>query len=131
MRLMLRLRPQTPDEKLAFQAVQDAYKQGVNFFDVAPFYGAGSAERVRCNMYMLATIFCPLSRCQCILSLHVPCEAIRARPSQTDTLLTARPLSCAQLLGRCIADLPREDLFICTKVGAIDSCPATPSCCGI
>ena len=37
---------QTPDEKLALQAVHDAYQHGVNFFDVAPFYGAGSAERV-------------------------------------------------------------------------------------
>ena len=26
---------------------------------------------------------------------------------------------CAQLLGRCIADLPREDLFICTKVDGL------------
>ena len=37
---------QTPDEKAAFQAVQDAFKQGVNFFDVAPFYAAGKAEEV-------------------------------------------------------------------------------------
>lgn len=38
---------QTPDEKAAFQAVQDAFKQGVNFFDVAPFYAAGKAEEVK------------------------------------------------------------------------------------
>ena len=44
---------QTPDEKLAFQAVQDAYKQGINFFDIAPFYGAGSAERVRRDVHVL------------------------------------------------------------------------------
>jgi len=37
---------QTPDESAAFQAVQDAFKQGVNFFDVAPFYAAGKAEEV-------------------------------------------------------------------------------------
>lgn len=56
----------TPDEGAAFQAVQDAFKQGVNFFDVAPFYAAGKAE---------------------------------------------------ELLGRCIKDLPREEIFVATKVG--------------
>jgi len=38
------------------QAVQDAYKQGVNFFDIAPFYGAGSAERVRCSLRLPSTV---------------------------------------------------------------------------
>ena len=37
---------QTPDEKAAFDAVQLAFKQGINFFDVAPFYAAGKAEEV-------------------------------------------------------------------------------------
>ena len=40
---------QTPDEKAAFAAVQDAFKEGVNFFDVAPFYAAGKAEEARQN----------------------------------------------------------------------------------
>jgi L-galactose dehydrogenase len=56
----------TPDEAAAFEAVQEAFKQGVNFFDVAPFYAAGDAEK---------------------------------------------------LLGRCIKDLPREEVFVATKVG--------------
>lgn len=44
---------QTPDEKAAFQAVQDAFKQGVNFFDVAPFYAAGKAEEVSMTWFAL------------------------------------------------------------------------------
>ena len=37
---------QTPDEKEALAAIKEAYDLGVNFWDTAPFYGAGSAERV-------------------------------------------------------------------------------------
>lgn len=37
---------QSPDEKAAFAAVQEAFKNGVNFFDVAPFYASGDAEKV-------------------------------------------------------------------------------------
>ena len=29
------------------KAVDEAFKSGVNFFDVAPFYASGDAERVR------------------------------------------------------------------------------------
>ena len=37
---------QSPDEEAAFAAVQEAFKNGVNFFDVAPFYASGDAEKV-------------------------------------------------------------------------------------
>ena len=37
---------QSPDETAALAAVQEAFKSGVNFFDVAPFYASGGAERV-------------------------------------------------------------------------------------
>lgn len=39
-------RGQTPDEKEALAAIKEAYDLGINFWDVAPFYGGGSAERV-------------------------------------------------------------------------------------
>ena len=38
---------QTPDEKEALAAIKEAYELGINFWDTAPFYGSGSAERVR------------------------------------------------------------------------------------
>lgn len=38
---------QSPDETKAVAAVQEAFKSGVNFFDIAPFYASGDAERVR------------------------------------------------------------------------------------
>ena len=48
-------------------------------------------------------------------------------------LTTNTNTACAQLLGRCIQNLPREDLFICTKVG--DFCtllpPQTWQMCGL
>ena len=37
---------QSPDEDAAMKAVDEAFKRGVNFFDVAPFYASGDAERV-------------------------------------------------------------------------------------
>ena len=38
---------QTPDEDAALKAIKLAFDNGVNFFDVAPFYAAGKAEEVR------------------------------------------------------------------------------------
>ena len=38
---------QTPDEEEALTAIKEAYELGINFWDTAPFYGSGSAERVR------------------------------------------------------------------------------------
>jgi aryl-alcohol dehydrogenase-like predicted oxidoreductase len=38
---------QTPDEDAALKAIKLAFDNGVNFFDVAPFYAAGNAEEVR------------------------------------------------------------------------------------
>ena len=50
---------QTPDEAAAFQAVHDAFKQGINFFDVAPFYAAGKAEEVSSgNLWNFLTEYC-------------------------------------------------------------------------
>lgn len=37
---------QSPDDKKAMAAIKLAFDNGVNFFDVAPFYGAGDAERL-------------------------------------------------------------------------------------
>ena len=34
------------------KAVDEAFKSGVNFFDVAPFYASGDAERVRTRFSM-------------------------------------------------------------------------------
>lgn len=56
----------SPDETKAIAAIKKAFDYGVNFFDVAPFYGAGDAER---------------------------------------------------LLGRGLQQLPREEIFVCSKVG--------------
>ncbi|KAK9819654.1 hypothetical protein WJX72_000807 [[Myrmecia] bisecta] len=36
----------SPNEDAAIAAVQEAFRQGVNFFDVAPFYAAGDAEKL-------------------------------------------------------------------------------------
>lgn len=36
----------TPDEDAAMKAIKLAFDNGVNFFDVAPFYAAGKAEEV-------------------------------------------------------------------------------------
>ena len=41
----------------------EAFNKGINFYDTAPFYGAGSAERVR-----IAFTF-PASQLQCLLRL--------------------------------------------------------------
>ena len=38
---------QTPDEDAGLAAIVEAFKKGINFYDTAPFYGGGSAERVR------------------------------------------------------------------------------------
>ena len=35
------------------KAVDEAFKSGVNFFDVAPFYASGDAERVCKPVYIL------------------------------------------------------------------------------
>eukprot|EP00208_Stichococcus_sp_RCC1054_P002897 CAMPEP_0206140554 /NCGR_PEP_ID=MMETSP1473-20131121/9751_1 /ASSEMBLY_ACC=CAM_ASM_001109 /TAXON_ID=1461547 /ORGANISM="Stichococcus sp, Strain RCC1054" /LENGTH=330 /DNA_ID=CAMNT_0053534731 /DNA_START=120 /DNA_END=1112 /DNA_ORIENTATION=+ len=56
----------SPDDKKAMAAIKLAFDNGVNFFDVAPFYGAGDAER---------------------------------------------------LLGRGLQQLPRDQIFVGTKVG--------------
>ncbi|KAK9917757.1 hypothetical protein WJX75_007874 [Coccomyxa subellipsoidea] len=36
----------TPNEDAGITAVKEAYRLGINFFDTAPFYGSGSAERL-------------------------------------------------------------------------------------
>lgn len=56
----------TPDEDAALKAIKLAFDNGVNFFDVAPFYAAGKAE---------------------------------------------------ELLGRGLAQLPRDQIIVATKVG--------------
>ena len=38
---------QTPDEDAGIAAVKEAIELGITFFDTAPFYGSGSAERVQ------------------------------------------------------------------------------------
>ena len=57
------LTTQSPDEDAAMKAVDEAFKRGVNFFDVAPFYASGDAERV-CND---ARICCRIDVCFRIL----------------------------------------------------------------
>ena len=37
---------QTPDEEAGLAAIVEAFNKGINFYDTAPFYGRGSAERV-------------------------------------------------------------------------------------
>ncbi len=37
---------QTPDEEAGLAAIVEAFNKGINFYDTAPFYGGGSAERV-------------------------------------------------------------------------------------
>ena len=50
---------QTPDEKEALAAIKEAYELGINFWDTAPFYGAGSAERVRpCRLAAASDCVC-------------------------------------------------------------------------
>ncbi len=46
---------QSPDEAAAMKAVDAAFKSGVNFFDVAPFYASGDAERVCINLHTSVT----------------------------------------------------------------------------
>ena len=41
------VKPQTADEDAGVEAIKEAVKLGINFFDTAPFYGSGSAEKVR------------------------------------------------------------------------------------
>lgn len=36
----------SPNQDQAIQAVAEAFKAGINFFDVAPFYGGGDAEKL-------------------------------------------------------------------------------------
>ena len=88
---------QTPDEDAGIAAVKEAIELGINFFDTAPFYGSGSAERVR---------HCP--------ALSVAMHATLLPRMQP-------PSTCAhcalQLLGRALKDFPRDQYLICTKVG--------------
>lgn len=44
---------QAVNEEAATKAVHEAFKHGINFFDIAPFYGAGDAENVHgCRMQL-------------------------------------------------------------------------------
>ncbi|CAL5223727.1 g6284 [Coccomyxa viridis] len=36
----------TPDEEAGLAAIVEAFNKGINFYDTAPFYGGGSAERL-------------------------------------------------------------------------------------
>ena len=51
---------QSPDEDAAMKAVDEAFKRGVNFFDVAPFYASGDAERVRDFINLMSFFHCCL-----------------------------------------------------------------------
>jgi hypothetical protein len=37
---------QTPNEEAGLAAIVEAFRKGINFYDTAPFYGGGSAEKV-------------------------------------------------------------------------------------
>lgn len=39
------------------KAVDEAFKSGVNFFDVAPFYASGDAERVSKRDYAVHILY--------------------------------------------------------------------------
>ena len=91
---------QSPDEEAAFAAVQEAFKNGVNFFDVAPFYASGDAEKVwQCFIAMTYA-----NTNSNMVSWFCWCENSSA-------------VACLQLLGRAIKDLPRDKIIVATKVG--------------
>ena len=81
------------------KAVDAAFKSGVNFFDVAPFYASGDAERV------------------CVKSTGV-CSNIKSVGSAMLSYSHMFKLVCMlQLLGRAIKHLPRDQIIVATKVG--------------
>lgn len=65
--------PQTPDEDAALKAIQLAFDNGVNFFDVAPFYAAGNAEQVqsRCEHAAAALLRQLIRLFQAVLQFQV------------------------------------------------------------
>ena len=56
---------QTPDEEAGLSAIVEAFKKGINFYDTAPFYGAGSAERVQIASTLSALLL------ECLLRLCI------------------------------------------------------------
>lgn len=96
---------QTPDEDAALKAIKLAFDNGVNFFDVAPFYAAGKAEEVQPQIVHAAA------------SMQG-----RAMGDATQRFTGLQLHKCrlhffSQLLGRGLAQLPRDQIVVATKVG--------------
>ena len=98
---------QSPDETAALAAVQEAFKSGVNFFDVAPFYASGDAERVR--IFSLQAALPSPALCVLTCNQHETVAIDMADLTSAHHVL--------QLLGRAIKDLPRDQIIVGTKVG--------------
>ena len=56
---LLCVHPQTPNEDAGVEAIKDAVNLGINFFDTAPFYGSGSAEKVLQDKPVACLMHCP------------------------------------------------------------------------
>jgi Aldo/keto reductase family len=86
---------QTPDEDAALKAIKLAFDNGVNFFDVAPFYAAGKAEEVRsehCIVFLLS--FAKLGRGiqRDHFGLRLSCYRHTTPPKMSAEMRTAQPL---------------------------------------
>ena len=82
---------QSPDEAAAMKAVDAAFKSGVNFFDVAPFYASGDAERVSYDKSAAMTSSLPcMDRPQC-------CRCLSASPTKFNVIAVVG--TCYQALA--------------------------------
>lgn len=90
---------QSPDEAAAMKAVDAAFKSGVNFFDVAPFYASGDAERVW------------------VKSTYVCSNIKNVGTAMLSHSHMFKLICMLQLLGRAIKHLPRDQIIVATKVG--------------
>lgn len=105
---------QAIDEDEGVAAVKEAFDLGINFFDTSPYYGDTKSEAVRRPWRLLsggagATAAAP--------------TAVDVQPFSQLDIISLAPVTwhCAlrstQVLGRGLAQLPRDQIVVATKVG--------------
>ena len=92
------------DEEEGIKAVHEAFRSGINYFDTSPYYGDLRSERVSSH---------------CIEQRHA-CAAC-CKHLLVSTICWDIVDGHLQVLGRALKDLPREEIFVATKVGRYGS----------
>lgn len=111
---------QAIDEDEGVAAVKEAFDLGINFFDTSPYYGDTKSETVR----RIVTSFAAADRRR--LHEAFPWHTHGRRASHAGGFVAAvlsravRIVVCyalLQVLGRGLAQLPRDQIVVATKVG--------------